>query len=175
MRVQIYSYFASNFTDNPVCDVPMVSMLLINHGANVNAREENGDTALMLLAEDPDETETATTVPGQANLQMSDDSSMHDFYEVVHLLIAHGADLHARNNIGRTAFLAAAEGGPIKYVKFLFKQGANVNDRDKDGETALKSPWRINRSQCPRSRHHNTGAHPVMRSVRIGGSAPGWR
>lgn len=92
-------------------------------GADVNAKEEGGMTALMIAAK-------------YCNVN------------IVQLLLDRGADLERRDNGGETALMfAAKKGSPFpmreglpgytEILKTLLKQGAEVNARDKDGKSAL--------------------------------------
>jgi len=86
---------------------------LLDRGANVNARDSLGFTALMFAAKSGS---TST----------------------VKLLLAKGADANVRSKIlGYTALINAAAFGDEKMVEALIAQGANVNARNDDGVTAL--------------------------------------
>lgn len=92
---------------------PSLMGLLIEQGANVNAADEAGTTALMLAAGDADK---------------------------VRLLVKHGAKVDVRSELGRTPLLIAATYvGNTETVKLLLQSGAKVTDRDKFGETVLTS------------------------------------
>ena len=89
---------------------------LVEHGADVNARTENGTTALIAAA-------------GKGQLQ------------VVEFLVEHGADINARTDEGQTSLAAAISGGRsasvrfLSLVRFLVNIGADIIAED--GETAL--------------------------------------
>lgn len=86
---------------------------LLDQGANINARDSLGFTALMFAAKSRN---TST----------------------VKLLIAKGADINAKSKmLGYTALINAAAFGDEEMVGVLIAQGANVNARDDDGVTAL--------------------------------------
>jgi ankyrin repeat protein len=57
--------------------------------------------------------------------------------ELVELLLAKGAQLEKRNNIGLTALMEAAKHPYVATVKLLIEKGANVNAATPDGYTAL--------------------------------------
>ena len=83
--------------------------LLLENGADVNAKNKFGETALM----------RAKTA------------------EQTKLLIDHGADVNAKDKYGRTALMFAADRGNIEQIKLLIDAGADVNAKDDNGKTAL--------------------------------------
>jgi ankyrin repeat protein len=56
---------------------------------------------------------------------------------IVQALLAHGADVNAKNKFGCTALMMAAVEGHADIVQALLSQGADVNAKDNDGYTAL--------------------------------------
>jgi uncharacterized protein len=85
----------------------------IKAGIDVNAKEEDGRTALLIAAEKGD--------PG-----------------MVTLLAENGADVNVSDIDGYTALIYVAYKGDIEIAMLLLKHGANVHARDKDGWTALR-------------------------------------
>ena len=53
------------------------------------------------------------------------------------VLLSHGADQNCRDKFHQTPLITATDGASLETVKFLLKQGVNVNSRDEIGETAL--------------------------------------
>lgn len=85
--------------------------ILVAHGADVNARNDFGATALMWAASDQ---------------------------EKVRFLVAHGADVNARSKMGKTPLLlAAANDGSSATVKLLLEHGAILAVRDDGQSTPL--------------------------------------
>ncbi|MDR1509425.1 MAG: DUF6273 domain-containing protein [Synergistaceae bacterium] len=90
----------------------------IRDGADVNARDEDGSSALMHAATGPTK-------------------------EIMEMLIAAGADVNARDNYGRTAlmriqtFNMSSGRFPEERTAILAAAGADVNVKDNDGMTAL--------------------------------------
>lgn len=85
----------------------------LDAGADPNAADEDGATALMhaVWQQDP---------------------------EVVRLLISAGVNVNAADKDGSTALMAAVEdGGSIEIVRDLLAAGANVHAKNAEGETAL--------------------------------------
>ena len=93
-----------------------IAKLLINHGADVNAKAKYGVTALMGAAND-----------GKT--------------QIVELLLKHSADVNAKcydDYDGRTALMWAAKNGHIEIIELLVEHGADVNAKDNYGWTALR-------------------------------------
>jgi len=82
---------------------------LLGEGVDVNATDEEGNTALILVA-----------------------ASRYD--EVVEILLSSGADVNARNAAGETALMRANSDA---VVRRLLLNGADVGARNRDGKIAL--------------------------------------
>ena len=105
-------------------DVQSVEAALAG-GADANARDAHGITALMYAArgERPD----------------IDNPTPTDHPDVVEALVLHGADVNATTPSGFVALFWAARYGHAGAAKVLIAHGADVKAKDKDGITALKS------------------------------------
>jgi ankyrin repeat protein len=86
--------------------------MLLQKGANINARDQYGCTPLLL------------TVYGFQT-------------EIVKLLAASGANVNLGDNGGRTPLHQAACASPTEIVVILLKNGANPNAQDRNGVTPL--------------------------------------
>ena len=71
---------------------------MLEHGADVNARNDSGKTPLHI--------------------------SMGGLLEIAHLLVEHGANIDAEDDEGRTAFQLASERGHHDFMKFLSERGS---------------------------------------------------
>jgi hypothetical protein len=87
--------------------------LFIKAGMDINARDKDGSTALMVTSE-----------KGES--------------EMAQLLIQNGADVNANNIDGYTALMYAAYKGNVQIAELLIKNRADVSAKDKDGWTALR-------------------------------------
>ncbi len=71
--------------------------------------------------------------------------------ELVRELLGQGSDVNARDDLGRTVLMYAAEGGNLDVVKFLIDEGGDVNARGKYDQTVLmyvpgKGTWMLSNS-----------------------------
>ncbi|XP_035658155.1 death-associated protein kinase 1-like [Branchiostoma floridae] len=86
--------------------------LLLQHDADVEARDSYGRTALHVAC-----------ITGNT--------------EIVKLLLQHDADVEARDNYGWTALHVASMAGNTEIVKLLFQHDADVEARDNDGRKPM--------------------------------------
>jgi ankyrin repeat protein len=86
--------------------------LLLENGANVNAKNPHGESALILAAK-------------------------YGHTGIVKRLLEAGAKINAMNKFGQTSLILSAKNGHSDTVKTLLESGANVNDKDLNGKTAL--------------------------------------
>jgi len=86
--------------------------ILVEKGVDVNAQDNDGDTALMIAVRE-------------------------GHTEVVKLLIEVGADVNAQDSDGDTALMTASRGGYLDVVQLLIDAGVDVNAKNDSGETAL--------------------------------------
>ncbi len=81
---------------------------MLENGANVNAADPEGNTALMLA------------IVGAGNSA--------ECIKYTKLLIQHDADIEAKNKLGETALILAIQIRDIELVKLLIKNGADVKN-----------------------------------------------
>jgi len=118
---------------------------LLEKGADVDAKDDNGVTALMmgsvmghvevvkrLLERGADINGKSGT--GSAALMLA---SVMGHLTAVRLLLEKGADVNAKDNVGVTALMGTSFEGHLDIAKLLLKKGADVNIKSKDGDTAL--------------------------------------
>ena len=107
-------------------DNTAVMQCLLEAGADINARDENGNTLLHHLADYSDAT---------AALQW---------------VLAHGADVNARNRSGSTPWLRAVFGSTsVKTLRLLVQAGADVWARDESGDSAWGKAQEKERTEKP--------------------------
>ena len=98
----------------------LLAGLLIDRGANPDARDALGMTLLM-------------------------DAASHDRREIVKLLLTKGADANAQTPKGATALMGAAFNGHLETVRLLVESGADVGLKSNNGLTALAAAKAKNR------------------------------
>jgi len=123
---------------------PEAMQLLIDKGANVNAKNTFNSTALIWAAADPRKVRilidhgadvNAASKLGHTPLEiaaMSDPSA-----ETVRLLISKGANIKAVDNSRKTVLYAATSGDDLETIRLLVDAGLDVNAADNTGQTPL--------------------------------------
>jgi ankyrin repeat protein len=118
---------------------------LLQTGADVNAAQVDGTTALHWAA-DHDDAETVTLlVRAHANVNAVNRygvpplalASTNGNAAIVTLLLEAGADANATMKGGETALMLAARSGNAEAVKALLVRGAKTDARERRGQTAL--------------------------------------
>src|SRR5258708_7924305 len=118
---------------------------LIECGADVTARNKDGETALhlasqqgyvdlarMLIERGADV--TAQTKDGQTARHHA---SQQGHVDIACMLIERGADVTAQNKDGQTALHLALQWGDVDVARMLIERGADVTAQAEDGQTAL--------------------------------------
>jgi ankyrin repeat protein len=121
----------------------MVSMLL-EAGADINARDDEDYTALGLAAEDGNEVLVRLLLDAGANINTPRHrypsaltlAARQGKEAVVQMLMDAGADVDSQDNYGDSALIAAAESGHVELVRYLLDAGADINLRNMKSETA---------------------------------------
>jgi ankyrin repeat protein len=126
-------------------DSPAVRKLL-KGGADLQARDESGDTPLMAAALNADVAVLELLLKAGADVNATNQAGATPLLRAatsedkVRLLVAKGADVKARSHTGNTTLiLAARQAGNSRTVKYLLDQGVDPNAMNLFGATALMS------------------------------------
>jgi ankyrin repeat protein len=118
--------------------------LLLDKGANVNARNSFNATALLWCAGDPVKARMLVEHNADVNAQSTQGRTplmiaarRDGNSSIVSLLLAKGADPTATDKLGVTALHQAANAGDPSTIRLLLDKGADVNAMDVKGDTPL--------------------------------------
>ncbi len=120
--------------------------VLLDAGAEVNARNRTDATALLWAAGDPEKARllidrgadvTLQSKQGRTPLMVA--ASRPANSPVVALMLAKGADPRAQDRLGTTVLSLACRFGDLESVKLLLRAGAEPNVPDSLGRTSLSS------------------------------------
>ena len=92
-----------------------VAKLLLEHGANIDARNTTGETILIKALS----------------------QSRRNLVNIVTFLLQYGADVNARDDTLTTPLHLAEYGGEFEVAEILIEYGADVNSQNNDGKTPL--------------------------------------
>ena len=150
--------------------------LLLKAGANPNATQSEGETALMTAARTGIPAAVKTLLAHGADVNAKESwrgqtalmwAAAEGHAETIQVLLEAGAQVNARSNAGWTALLFAAREGRIPAVKALLAGGANVDDALL--ARAWSRPRRWRRRSWRREARRPGGSSALVLAV---GSAP---
>ena len=118
---------------------------LLKHGANVNATQADGTTALHWSSYRDDLESADLLIRSGANVNTRNDLGATPLWaacqngseSMVRRLLSAGANPNAALLLGETPVMVAARSGNLAVVELLAAKGANVNARAARGQTAL--------------------------------------
>jgi ankyrin repeat protein len=119
--------------------------LLIKSGADLNVRDEDGQTALMAMASYGDVALFQALANKGANVDLADYegrttlmlAASNEDPAIAELMIRMGANIDVQATDGTTALMVAAEAERDKTLALLIAAGANLNATDAQGQTVL--------------------------------------
>lgn len=119
--------------------------LLIEKGADIEAKDESGCTPLALAVSSGNVEAVELLIEKGANKEAKDRAGRTPLMlaatdqriEAMMLLIGNGADIEAIDQLGRTPLMLASTDLRIKAMMLLIKKGTNKEAKDKEGRTAL--------------------------------------
>jgi len=121
---------------------------LVSQGADVNAKNKNGETPFHVAARKNENVEVFEFFVSQgADVNVKDEHGMTPLHiaarwnenvEIVKFLVSQGADVNAKNDNGYTPLHEAARYDvSVETIKFLIHKGADVHAQDNDRKTPL--------------------------------------
>ena len=116
---------------------------LLENGAPVDGRNEDGATYLQVAIENEDEDIVQLLIERGANVNVTDESGATPLMQVesldlAKLLIERGANVNAADKEGQTALhRVVSESGNFELAELLIAHRADVNARDSDGYSPL--------------------------------------
>jgi ankyrin repeat protein len=122
-----------------------VIITLLENGADINAKNSLGYTALMIAAYKGNLTSINTLLDKGAEINAVNKevetalllASNEGQADAVKVLLDRGANINVKDKRGRTAFIRASAFGHISTVKFLLDKGVDINASDNRKITAL--------------------------------------
>jgi ankyrin repeat protein len=149
----------SALADTPLTDAVRdgdraAALALIQTGADVNARDNEGATALIWAAHNEDPDLAARLIAAGANVGLANDYGATAMSEaaatgnaaIIGQLLKAGADVESANREGQTALMAVARTGKVEAAKLLLDKGAKVNAVEQWGQQSALM-WAAAQSQ----------------------------
>jgi ankyrin repeat protein len=119
------------------------ALLLIRRGADVNAQDVGHKTPLHLASSTGREETVRLLIQHRANINAHDEgysTPLHlaissavvsvGYFNIVDLLLRHGADGHGKDGIGRTPFQIALSNGLSQIAELLSAHGLRVDSEE---------------------------------------------
>lgn len=135
-----------------------IVQVLLQHGANVQARDAYGMTPLMRAISTGDEGIVQTLLKADSPLDAADSTGRLPLMLAAHVgdlrivsdLVNHGAFINPQDEAGKTALHYAAANGNEEVIRVLLDKNADINRQDKEGNTPLMTAIRASHSGAMR-------------------------
>ncbi|EAY19380.1 hypothetical protein TVAG_100960 [Trichomonas vaginalis G3] len=133
------------FVYSPIFNIPSFLEYFLSHGANINEKDENGETALHKSAWYNSKEAAEVLISHGANINEKDENgetalhnaARNNHKEIAEVLISHGANIDEKNKYGETALHKSAWYNSKEAAEILISHGANNDEQDENGETTL--------------------------------------
>jgi ankyrin repeat protein len=155
------SYFRSgeddwNLVESVIKNNKEAVLMLLNRGANPNAKAEGGMTALMFAAESGDTLLVQLLALNGADLEETLPEGttplliavLNGHFDAAHFLLKKGANPDRKDDYMGSALLYAAATNAYEIADLLLFYGASDTIRDKDGNTALMTAVYYGNLEC---------------------------
>jgi len=136
--------FSASQANSPIKGHGDAVKILIEKGADPNARDGAGRNALMVMSLEPrldNDVEITLQAGGTRESRKRLRRSDKTVERIGETLLNAGCDVNAADNKGRTPLIYAVASERRDVVNLLMKRGANINAKDHNGESALD--WAI--------------------------------
>ena len=119
-----------------------LALMLVEHGADVRVRSENGETLLHLAAANRMDKLVVCLLKKKLKVNSEDNEGWTPLFEPIDfktalVLLENGADPNHLAHDGSTPLMWAARRGSEAIIRLLLKHGANPEIRNRNGEDAV--------------------------------------
>ncbi|EAY11538.1 ankyrin repeat protein, putative [Trichomonas vaginalis G3] len=133
------------FINSASFEIPSLCEYFLSHGASINEKDKNGQTALHKAATNTSKGIIELLISHGANINEKDiygETALHNAAintskGIIELLISHGANINEKDVYGETALHNAARNNCKENSEFLISHGANIDEKNNDGNTPL--------------------------------------
>jgi ankyrin repeat protein len=137
------------FVEYAACGDRAIVELFLAAGLNVNARNKDGRSAILLAAQDGRADVVQTLLVHRADIDQPSQgeyeqgktalmfAAQRGHAKIVEMLLDAGVKVNATNHAGKTALMYAAEAGWTAAVQMLLARGASIDIHTMHGWTAL--------------------------------------
>ncbi|EAY21474.1 ankyrin repeat protein, putative [Trichomonas vaginalis G3] len=133
------------FFNSCIINIPSLLDYFLLHGANINGKDEDGETALHSAVFKGSIETIEFLLSRGANINEKDEVGLTALHVAIfkrekdsaELLISHGANIDEKDENGRTSLHIASLINDKETAELLISHGAYINEKDKKGKTAL--------------------------------------